>query len=514
MSAPTKEELHDRHLVLVTIDEQARPISIRILGAYAESIGVRTTLLLILRDLATYGNPIVFSDGEIRQLAAFLEREGVTHLGFYLMTASLKPYRLLVQALRSAGYKGVIMAGGVHVWLRPEESLVEGADYAVQGPGEVPLAMILRHEDPATIPGLVWRRGTSVKINPTSKAQELPLDSLPFPLFRFDRDRVLVGGRLQRFTWDVHRRYANWDGRYYDLVTSRGCVYKCAYCCNVYGSPIRRAGVDRIIRELKHLKESEPRIRGINIQDDSFFAGSDDWVREFCARMKAEIGLTFIARMIPHAVTPERLAVMKAAGLSYVTMGLEGSDRINRTLFNRKEDAASFLKAAHAVLDAGLLLSIDYIINNPYETEDDLREVATTLNALPRPHWWILPLSLTPFPGTALHTRCVKDQMLGRFATDAYDAMLKPSRPDGYSTPLFWLQLITTVLPRVKPALGERLIALGPRHPKAAQTVDALARWIVKTQRATRWTREHLPWAYALAGRMLRPFAERKENFQ
>ncbi len=502
-SGPVQER-DQRRLVLATIDEQARPLSIRVLGAYAESLGVRTTLLVILRQLATWGHPIVFSRAEVRRLARFLDRERVTHLGFYLMTASLKPYRLLAKALRAEGYRGVLLAGGAHPTLCPRESLPEEAEYAVQGAGELPLRMILEGADPSTIPGLVWRdRGTLV-VNPTSPEQNLDLDSLPFPLFRFDRDHLLVGGRVRKLDWAMHRRHAGWHGRYYDLVTSRGCAYRCAYCCNVYGSPVRRQSVDRVLAEVRHLKEVEPRIAGINIQDDSFYAGSDGWLREFCGRWKSEIGLPFITRLIPRQITPARLKLLKEAGLQYVTMGLEGSDRVNREVYNRKETGDSFLKAARAVLDSGLWLSIDYIIHNPYETEEDLRSVARLLNELPRPHWWIVCLSLTPFPGTLLHARCVQDKSLDRFSTDAYDSMLNPARPGGYRTPPFWVDLITTVLPNVNPALGRRFIDAGPGDSRNAAIVQRLAKWFRAAKRTTTWLRDRMPWLYSATYRVLR----------
>jgi radical SAM superfamily enzyme YgiQ (UPF0313 family) len=495
---------------LATIDEEARPLSIRVLGAFAESLGVRTTLLVLLRKLAIFGHPIEFSAAEVRQIARFLARERVTHLGFYLMTASLKPYGILANALRAAGFRGVIMAGGVHPTLCPAESLPDGADFAVQGAGEVPLQMILDGVEPASIPGLVWRNDGKIVVNPTSPQQNLDLDALPFPLFRFDRDMILVGGRLRKLDWAMQRRFAGWHGRYYDLVTSRGCGYRCAYCCNVYGSPVRRQSVERVLAEVKHLRQAEPRIAGINIQDDSFYAGSDEWLREFCGRWQSEIGLPFITRMIPRYVTPARLDLLKAAGLQYVTMGLEGSDRVNREVYHRTENSASFLKAARAVLDSGLWLSIDYIIHNPYETEEDLRAVARTLNDLPRPHWWIVCLSLTPFPRTPLHAHCAKDGMLDRFATDPYDSMLNPSRPGGYLTPAFWLDLITVVLPSVNPALGARLIDAGSADPRNVATVRSLANWFRMAKRTTAWLRDRTPWLYSATYRVLRRMAPRR----
>lgn len=493
-----------QHLLLVTLDEEVRPLSIRVLGAYTESIGVRTTLLNILKPLATYGHPLLFTPSEIRHIHDLLQREQVTHLGMYLMTASLKPYAQLVKALRDLRYTGTILAGGVHVSLCPEESLVEGADYAVQGPGERPLEMLFNGADPATIPGLVWRRNGTGVVNPQTPEQSLDLDQSPFPLFRFNRDWVLVKGRLTRLTWALHEQYGGWHGKYYDLVTSRGCAYQCAYCCNVNGHRVRRASVDRVIRELLQVKAAAPGIRGINIQDDSFFVGADEWVAEFCRRMKTEVDLPFIIRLIPRYVTPERIELFKSAGLHYVTMGLQSSNRINRDIFNRKENSDSFLKAARIILDANLWLSIDLIIHNPYETEADLREIALTLNQLPRPHWWVVALALTPFPNTPLYNRCRKDKLLEQFSTDPYDAMLMPSKPGGYRTPDYWLLLNTQVLPHIKPNLGSQLIALGPGQPAAVRMVANLSRSFRLARKISAWFRDNLPLIYGGLYRFLR----------
>jgi len=298
-------ESPSRHLVLATIQEDVRVLSIRVLGGYTEgALGVRTILLCIVKPLPTEGNPLALNPREVRQIHGFLEREGVTHLGFYLMTAGFKPFRQLVKDLRALGWRGVILAGGVHATLLPEESLVEGADFAVQGPGEIPPKKLFEGADPATIPGLVWRKDGAVVANPVSPEQRIDLDTAPFPLFRYDRDRVLLGGKLKPLSRRVHFYHDGWNGESYDLITSRGCLYNCAYCCRVDKGPIRRMSVDRAMREILEVRKNHPEIRQINIQDDVFFAGSDEWVEEFCRRYKSEVGLRFIVRVIPRFGTP------------------------------------------------------------------------------------------------------------------------------------------------------------------------------------------------------------------
>jgi radical SAM superfamily enzyme YgiQ (UPF0313 family) len=498
-------EAPSRHLVLATIQEGVRVLSIRVLGGYARDIlGVRTTLLCIVKPMTEEGRPVELPPREVRQIHEFLERERVTHLGFYLMTAGFKPYRQLVKDLRALGWKGLILAGGVHVTLCPGESLVEGADFAVQGPGEIPLKKILEGADPATVPGLVWRRDGAVVVNPAAPEQKIDLDALPFPIFRYDEDRALVNGKLKPLSRSVYYYHSDWNGESYDLITSRGCPYSCAYCCHVDRGAIRRMSVDRAIRELREVRTRHPEIRQVNIQDDVFFTGSDEWIEEFCRRYKEEIGLRFIVRMIPRFGTPERIARLKDAGLYYVTMGLEGSDRINRQIYRRPETRDSFLKAARTVLRQGLHLSIDIIIDNPWEQEADLRQLAGTLNELPRGHWNTVTMSLTPFPGTGIHERAREEGLLDRFATHAYDSMLTPSREGAYRTPFFWRSLFLKILPQVSPKMGETLIERGPDDPWAARTVARMTAAMDRIKAATFWTHRNLPTLYGLSTVLLK----------
>jgi hypothetical protein len=94
--------------------------------------------------------------------------------------------------------------------------------------------------------------------------------------------------------------------------------------------------------------------------------------------------------------------------------------------------------------------------------------------------------------------------MLDQFATDAYDAMLMPTRPGGYLTPRFWLLLNTVVLPHVKPEIGARLIALGPNSPAAVRMVESLSRSLRTAKRASAWFRDNLPTLYGGLYRLMR----------
>ena len=98
------------------------------------------------------------------------------------------------------------------------------------------------------------------------------------------------------------------------------------------------------------------------------------------------------------------------------------------------------------------------------------------------------------------------------FATEAYESMLVPSREGGYRTPRFWLLLNSQVLPRIPPALGEQLIAAGPTHARAVQTVERLAAYLDRTKRITSALRRRAPWLYQAATQVLRRVQRRAER--
>jgi len=186
-------------------------------------------------------------------------------------------------------------------------------------------------------------------------------------------------------------------------------------------------------------------------------------------------------------------------------MGLEASDRLNKQVFNRHETASSFLAAAKTVLGCGLHLSIDVLADNPYETEDDLREVASTLNALPVAARVEHRLALAdPVPPDAPlragaqgpEARAVRHRRV------RFDA--RASRPGGYRTPAYWRDLVTKVLPHLPAEHGAKLIAAGPRHPQAVRIVERLVARIERARRVSAWLKRWMPWLWWAAALVYR----------
>ncbi len=469
-----------------------RGLSIRYISSFAKYKGIKTKIIFPIIGNRGFNNLPRLTEIQKDLVLQFLNKYQATHFGCYLMTGHFRAFIELVSYLRKAGWKGCIIAGGVHPTVCPEESLFEGVDYALMGPGEKPLIDIIHNKSNEKISGLIYRKNGNIIHNKIMNDVFIDLDLLPFPDYEHNDHFVISNTTIEQMTESLFKKLSGWGGKYYYLTTTRGCPYRCSYCCNVNRYKLRRASVDRIIDELHYAKKKLPFVCGVNIQDDSFFMGSDKWLAEFSLKYRKEFGWPFVARIMPKFCMKERLAMLKNAGLKYVSIGLQGSERMNSKIYNRKENNESFLKACSLMSKLNIIFAVDVILDVVYETEEDLREVARTLNQLSRP-FKVLAYSMTPFPGTDFHDQVVKDGLLNKFGADAYESMFIATRPNAYKTALYWRRLIQNVIPLYKNKQIDILIESGPHDKLSEQALNKIYRKAVFQMKSAEWLRQNFP---------------------
>jgi len=226
---------------------------------------------------------------------AFLERldtllppEGPRLIGFSI-TSNMVPFlRKWSGWIKEAWPDALVVAGGVHPTLVPEETLaLPGVDIICVGEGEdaiVELAGALEAgSTPSGIGNLWWKR-------PDGQIERKPLrplvdmDTLPFP------DREI---------YDYANLHHERQGEA-TMMVSRGCPYACTYCCNealrgVYrglGRPVRFRSVPLVIAELQRVLQEYAFIERF-VFDDDILPLRRDWFHEFAAAYAAEIGRPF-----------------------------------------------------------------------------------------------------------------------------------------------------------------------------------------------------------------------------
>lgn len=303
-------------------------------------------------------------------------------------------YRLL-PALRDAGC--LLVAGGAHTTVCPEETLAQGFDVALTGEAElsvVALARALDADTPLAAVAGAWVRATDGQVLQGPPGGYIDdLDQLAPPLW--------AQGLFDPRWYDASGREPVPGG----ILTSRGCPARCTFCANVVtGRGFRMHGVQRVVDELNTLHMRT----GLN-----FFPFWDDALTAKIPRLVGlcdalQRGLRFPLQFgaITRAtiVTPELLRTMKAAGLVHINFGVEsGDDEILRVIKKgiRTDHVVRALEWAKA---EGLQTACNFMLGFPEDTPATLER---TLRFMER----IAPLVdsfstlgvAVPFPGTALY---------------------------------------------------------------------------------------------------------------
>ena len=324
-----------------------------------------------------------------------------------------------------------VIWGGVHPTIRPEESL-QHADLVCVGDGEEALLELVNRmaagQDHSTT-GNIWLKKDGGIIKNPVRPLTTNLDAYPVPDYSMEDHHVLLEGRVQPLTEELTKRFlergtvSHYLHRIgYQTMTGRGCPHKCTYCINdaiknIYGSEgyLRWRSTAHVMQELVWVRKHMPYVGFIWISDDAFFARNTKALEEFCREYKEKIGLPFSCLASPLTVNEEKMKLLVDAGLIYVQMGIQtGSSKIQE-LFNRKtmsnEKVMQAVRIINKYKDKMFPPSYDFILDVPYETEQDVIESLKLIAQFPKPYQ-LQPFALVLYPGTKLHEMAKRDGLV------------------------------------------------------------------------------------------------------
>lgn len=263
------------------------------------------------------------------------------------------------------------------------------------------------------------------------------LDNLPYYDYELD-DQFLLNRGLFQMTKDRFRArcagYPYYAPTFY-FLTSRGCPHMCSYCNNcryvaMFGhNPVRLHSVDRVIEELEHTLEYLDFIDLIGFGDDDFFVRSGNELEDFSRKYKRKIGLPFGVAASANTYSREKMEMLLDAGLKFIQVGVQsGSQRTIDEVYNRKIKTAKTKEVVRQIepynKTHGLDFFVDFIIDNPYETKDDIIQTYRYLVDL-APHVRVNLFFLAFFPGTPIYDRALKDDIIMPFDEKAFRFFIK-----------------------------------------------------------------------------------------
>lgn len=258
-----------------------------------------------------------------------------------------------------------VVLGGAHVSVARELVLKETAfDFGIYGEGELPLLALvellekggpLHEESLESVPGLIFRSGGRVMVNPPSpRIRDLDSTALPpYGLFPMD-------------SYSVHT-----------LSTSRGCPYACVYCASdaILGRKWVAKSPQRIVREIEHVMERWGK-KPFSIVDDSFNLDTDR-VKEFCRLLKSRglnIRWTMCGGIRADRLDPEMLSLMKETGCHEIGIGVESANPHVLKNVGKGETVEQIRAGIRMIKKAGLPVSASFMIGNPGDTLATIQE--------------------------------------------------------------------------------------------------------------------------------------------
>lgn len=191
---------------------------------------------------------------------------------------------------------------------------------------------------------------------------------------------------------------------YMNIMTSRGCPYKCIYCLwpqTLSRGKYRERSLSHVFREIDFVLQCRPKIREIFFDDDTFTV-SPERVREFCERyISAGYNIPFSVNARPNITDEKLLRLLKKAGLRCLVVGFESGnqdilDRIKKGT-NLKE-MEGFARLCHRL---GIQVHGDFVIGLPGESHET---IANTMKFAKKLYLSTFQLSIAmPLPGTEFY---------------------------------------------------------------------------------------------------------------
>ena len=297
------------------------------------------------------------------------------------------------------GYAATARAAGIPIVVngsdaadRVEDYLAHGFDYVIAGELEETL-IELCERGPAGAPGLsglCWR-DPGGEVRRGAPRRPVPdLSAIPTPAWD------LVDISTYREAWISAHGYFSLN-----LVSSRGCPYRCNWCAKpIYGGTYRYHPPERIAREMLHLKrEYNP---GLIWFADDIFALSRKWTSEFAdavERLGAQAPFKMQSRC--DLMTRDTVHDLRRAGCVEVWMGAEsGSQRVLDAM--EKDIAVSEIRRARENLAAlGIRACLFLQFGYPGESWSDIRKTISMVRSV-RPDDVGISVSY-PLPNTRFH---------------------------------------------------------------------------------------------------------------
>jgi len=388
--------------------------AVRILASTLRSAGFHVAEIYFKDWVSNHLFPA--TDEELANLSRILLREQINLVCVSLRaSAYYNSARILTEHIHETLDLPTLW-GGMHPTLMPEQCL-ETADFVIKGEGELALLDFVQRLDKGEAledcPNLGFTHDDNQRINPLRPLVK-DLDDLKYRDYATHDHKYFIQGRKYTTGDPMH------GDPVYQMMGSRGCIYKCSYCYNstykkdVYPGQkwFRTRSPQSMVDEIKAAQRhwDFKRIRF----DDEVFNFQKKWLEEFCEIYPKEIGLPFEIFIEPKLVNEDRMRMLRDAGLVSVYMGIQSSERVTGHLYDRRVKNRTVEDIAQLYNRLGIKPHFQLIFDDPVSTAADRESLFKLVSSFPKPYDLYL-FSMTVFPGSELNHKLLENGIISEY---------------------------------------------------------------------------------------------------
>lgn len=357
------------------------------------------------------------TDAQLRNLEKVVKDEQLDLVGFSIRaSAYYNAARVLTEHLHETTGAAVLW-GGMHPTLVGGTS-AQTADVVLQGEGEPALLELCdRLRDGVDVgesPNTLYRGADGAMRKNKLRPLVEDLDTLAYRDYTSHDRKYFIWGKKLTKGDPMH------GDPVFQMMGSRGCIYKCSYCYNstykkdVYPGQrwFRVRSPASMVDEIRQARThwNFKRIRF----DDEVFNFQMDWLQDFCTRYPKEVGLPFEIFIEPKLVSEDRMTMLRDAGLVSVYMGVQSSERVTGHLYDRRVKNSTIGDIANLFHKLGIKGHFQLIFDDPVSTEEDKRKLFEMISEFPHPFDLYL-FSMTVFPGSELNHKLIESGLISEY---------------------------------------------------------------------------------------------------
>jgi radical SAM superfamily enzyme YgiQ (UPF0313 family) len=208
------------------------------------------------------------------------------------------------------------------------------------------------------------------------------------------------------------------------IQTTRGCPFNCGFCSvtKFFGRTYRTRPVGAVIREIRNM-----RTKFVGFSDDNIF-GNRIYARKLFSALRYE-GVVWLSQASLNITDdPQLLHLAARSGCKGLFVGLESADCESLTQMNKGFlKPQKFKEAIRRLHDEGIGVLGAFVLGNDNEdpsifkrTLDFAKKIKVDLAQF---------AILTPYPGTSIYNRLIKEKRIFNFDWTKYDAGNAVYRP-------------------------------------------------------------------------------------